>query len=76
MIAAFSVAALSAFAEWEEWLNLIVGLWVIVSPWVLSFSADTTAMWTNVIVGAIVAVVAAVEIWLTHSTTPRVTQTH
>ena len=34
VIAALSVVALSAFAEWEEWLNLVVGLWVIVSPWV------------------------------------------
>lgn len=74
VIALLSVAALSAFAEWEEWLNLIVGLWVIVSPWVLHFSANTTAMWTNVIVGVIVAVVAAIEIWLTHRATPRLTE--
>jgi SPW repeat len=74
VIAALSVVALSAFAEWEEWLNLVVGLWVIVSPWVLSFSANATAMWTNVIVGIVVAVLAAVEIWLTHGATPRVTQ--
>ncbi len=75
VIAALSIAALAAFAEWEEWLNLIVGLWVIVSPWALSFSANATAMWTNVIVGIVVAVLAAIEIWLRHGTTPRVTQT-
>ena len=26
-------------AEWEEWINLLLGVWVLVSPWVLSFSA-------------------------------------
>ncbi|MBV8837923.1 MAG: hypothetical protein JO000_15400, partial [Alphaproteobacteria bacterium] len=27
-----SIASLAAFAIWEEWLNLIVGLWAIVAP--------------------------------------------
>jgi hypothetical protein len=30
VIAVISIAALAAFAIWEEWLNLIVGLWVLV----------------------------------------------
>jgi hypothetical protein len=65
VIAVLSIAALSAFAEWEEWLNLVVGLWVLVSPWVLGF-ADTTAMWVHVVIGIIVAVVAAIELWMMH----------
>ena len=44
VIVALSIAALTAFAVWEEWLNLIVGLWVIVSPWVLGFAASSAAM--------------------------------
>ena len=63
VIAVLSVAALAAFAQWEEWLNLIVGLWVLVSPWVLGF-ADTTAMTVCVIVGLIVAAIAAIELWM------------
>jgi len=78
VIAVLSIAALAACAEYEERINLIVGLWVIVSPWALHFFANITAIRTNVIVGVIigviVAVVAAIEIWLTHGTTPRVTQ--
>ena len=27
-IGVFAIAALSAFAEWEEWINLILGLWL------------------------------------------------
>jgi hypothetical protein len=63
IIAVLSVAALAAFAEWEEWLNLVVGLWVLVSPWVLEF-ANTTAMWVHIVIGIIVAVVAAIEVWM------------
>jgi hypothetical protein len=72
IIAALSIAALTAFAVWEEWLNLVVGLWAIVSPWVLGF-AGTTAMTVHVIVGIIVAVLAAVELWLMHQHPPRQT---
>jgi SPW repeat len=63
IIAVLSVAALAAFAEWEEWLNLVVGLWVLVSPWVLDF-ANTAAMWVHIVIGIIVAVVAAIEVWM------------
>jgi len=65
IIAVLSIAALTAFAQWEEWLNLAVGFWVLISPWVLGFSG-TTAMRVCVIVGLIVAVIAAVELWMEH----------
>src|SRR5947207_671076 len=54
VIAALSIAALSAYAVWEEWVNLIIGLWALVSPWLLGFQA-TTAMTVHVI-GIVVAV--------------------
>ena len=54
VIAVLAIAALAAFAVWEEWLNLIVGLWVLVSPWVLGFQG-TTAMSVHVVIGAAVA---------------------
>src|ERR671915_2575263 len=62
-IVLIALAALAAFTVWEEWLNLIVGLWAVVSPWVLGFQG-TTAMTVHVLIGAAVAVLAAIEIWL------------
>jgi SPW repeat len=73
IIVVLSIAALSAFAEWEEWLNFIVGLWILVSPWALKFSDSTNALRTAVIIGAIVAVIAAVELWVLHRSPPRLT---
>jgi hypothetical protein len=73
VIAVLAVAALAAFAVWEEWLNLIVGLWTLVSPWVLGFQATTKAMAVCVVVGILVAILAAVEIWMTSQTPPRLT---
>jgi hypothetical protein len=57
-----SIAALAAFTVWEEWINLVVGLWLIVSPWVLHF-AGTTAMYVSVVIGALVALLAAIELF-------------
>ena len=62
-IAVLSIAALAAFAVWEEWLNLIAGLWLIVAPWLLGFE-DSNAVMVDVIIGIVVAALAAFEVWL------------
>ena len=67
-IAILSLAAIVAFANWEEWINLLLGLWLIVSPWVLGF-AHTRAMHFSIGVGATVAFLAALELWLVYDAT-------
>ena len=62
-IAAVAVGALVSFAEWEEWANLVLGAWAVVAPWALGFAAVASAMYSHVVVGAIVAVLAAIELW-------------
>jgi SPW repeat-containing protein len=69
VIAVLSIAALAAFAVWEELLNLVAGLWLIVSPWVLGFQG-TTAMRVHVVIGILVAALAAVELWLRYQNPP------
>lgn len=56
VVAAVSVSALILFAVWEEWLNAIIGLWLLVSPWVLGFASTDTAgaLWNHVAVGLVV----------------------
>jgi len=64
VIAALAIGALGAFREWEEWLNLIAGLWVVAAPWVLGFAVIARhAMWVHIVLGLLVAGVAAWEIW-------------
>jgi uncharacterized membrane protein HdeD (DUF308 family) len=60
------VAALAQFAEWEEWVALVVGVLVVISPWVLGFAAIHAAMWTCVVLGIIVALSSISEIWTVH----------
>jgi hypothetical protein len=54
------------FAEWEEWVALIVGLAVAVSPWVLGFAAMHSALAACVGLGVIVALASISEIWVVH----------
>ncbi|MBX4897240.1 SPW repeat protein [Rhizobium bangladeshense] len=66
-ITVIAVAALYAFYEAEEWCNLVLGIWAVIAPWILGFSAVIAAMWAHVIVGLIVAVLAAGSIWFSHN---------
>jgi hypothetical protein len=62
-IADISLAAIVAYTNWKEWANLVRGIWLIVSPWVLGFT-HTSAMHFSICVGTAVAFLAALELWL------------
>jgi hypothetical protein len=64
-IGAISVTALLAFAWWKEWLNLLLGFWLIASPWLLGF-AHTHAMHFSIGIGVVVAFMSVLEIWLVY----------
>jgi hypothetical protein len=38
--------------------NLVLGAWLVISPWMLDFSGVVAAIWNAVIVAAVVAVLA------------------
>lgn len=40
------------------WINVLLGIWVIVSPFVLAAPLLTSAIWNNVATGAAVAILA------------------
>jgi SPW repeat-containing protein len=58
VIAVVSAAAIAAFSDWEEWLNLVLGIWLASAPWILGY-AHTRAAHVRVAAGAIVAYLAA-----------------
>ncbi len=66
VIAAMAIAALVQFAEWEEWVTLVVGLAVAAAPWVLGFAALHHALAVCVVLGLIVALASVTEIWSAH----------
>jgi len=46
---------------WAVTINLLVGIWVALSPWLLGLAGNTELMWTSLIVGVAVAVLALWE---------------
>ena len=53
-----------AYQVWLSWINAAIGLWVIISPWVLGFSSGVGITWTCVVTGAVIlglAVFSAIE---------------
>jgi hypothetical protein len=68
VIAIISLAAMIAYKDWEEWANVLLGLWLIASPWLLGF-AHTRAMHLSTGVGIVVAFLAVLDLWLHYDET-------
>lgn len=56
------VVTLSAFEPWEEWVNIALGCWLVVSGWVLG-PVSTAPKINFVVVGLMVIALAAFELW-------------
>ena len=65
IICGLSIWALVQPQLWEEWTNLVVGLWLLISPFVLGFTADTAAMWNHIVVGVVVCLDAVLVVTTT-----------
>ena len=69
-IIVLSIAAMIAFSIWEEWVNTALGLWLVVSPWVLGF-AHTRAMHFAIGIGIAITFLAALDLWLRYEAAER-----
>lgn len=67
LIAIVGVWTIANYQNWEEWLNLALGVWTLVSPWLLGFAAIGSAVTMHVVVGLIVAALAIFELWRSHN---------
>ena len=63
VIAVLALWAAFQFAEWHDWANGVLGIWLVVSPWILGFAALTAALWNHVVVGLLIVALAAWELW-------------
>ena len=45
---------------WQEWINLLLGIWIFIAPWVLGFAGaeSATAAWDHWVVGALIVIVS------------------
>lgn len=45
------------------WTGFVIGIWLIVSPWILGFSGISLAKWDSVFIGLILTLVFGWEIF-------------
>ncbi|MBI3899667.1 MAG: SPW repeat protein [Gammaproteobacteria bacterium] len=62
-VAIFAIMALRDPRRWEEWVNLALGVWLIISPFVLRYSHNSTPTWNHVIVGLLIGADALMVIY-------------
>ena len=57
-------------AKWASGINVLLGLWLIIAPWVLGYSGQDNAVWNQVVVGAAIALIALARIAARESWAP------
>jgi hypothetical protein len=45
----------------ERWIDVVIGGWLIVAPWVLGFSDEVLVKWSSVLCGL---VLVAMNVWI------------
>ena len=45
--------------KYLNWINAVLGLWLIIAPFVLSYSSAAAAMWNDIIIGLVALVLGA-----------------
>ena len=63
VIAIFSLAATIHFAEWEEWVALVGGVWLLVAPWALQFAYFGGATVAFSGVGSFIVWISVSDLW-------------
>jgi hypothetical protein len=63
LIFVFAWGALASRKVWEEWVNLVIGVWTAIAPFVLAFyTTQPGAGWNHIVVGLLVVIDALLVI--------------
>jgi hypothetical protein len=58
LLTATAIGAIVVPQAWEEWVEVVLGLWFTASPWLLGFEGHLEAMQNAVFSGLVVTVLA------------------
>lgn len=42
------------------WVNILLGLWLIVSPFIIGYTGDTAAFWNSEVIGFMIVIITGV----------------
>lgn len=46
---------------WTSGINVVLGLWLVIAPFLLGYSGLTAALWNDVLIGALIAILAGIR---------------
>jgi len=70
LVVLFALAALARPRRWEEWVEIVLGIWLVISPFVLLFYGNEKgAAWNTIVLGLLIGA-DAIGV-LTQDTAPR-----
>ncbi len=52
--------------QWHDAVNVLLGLWLVISPWLLGYTAESMAAWNAWVPGVIIAVAAIAALTAFH----------
>lgn len=55
---------------WLSWVNVVIGIWLIIAPFILGYSEFPAPVWNDIILGIIIAGLAAWSAWATGAVRP------
>lgn len=53
-----AMTGLSIHQFWEEWINLVLAVFLMATPWIFEFTTEPVVMWNVISVGVIAAICA------------------
>ena len=58
LLVAAAIGAILVPKAWEEWIEVVLGTWLVASPWILGFAPTLLALQTAAFIGVLVVVMA------------------
>jgi hypothetical protein len=58
LITLCAITGLAEFRPWKEWVNILLGIWLLITPWFLHSRGGTALSWNVAVCGAVVIVCA------------------
>jgi hypothetical protein len=47
---------MKSWHRWQDWVNVIAGIWIFATPWMFGYTSETTASWNAWTLGVLIAV--------------------
>lgn len=63
LVLAIGTIEMQVIRRWEEWCEFLLGAWLAISPWALGYSHQGAATTLHVVLGAVIAALALLELW-------------